>query len=304
MALSLLQMKARFQDPMRQGVVDMLRDSSRIMSRLNFISQPGLSYPYSKRSKLPGVGFRGLNESYTATVGVVNPAVERLAILGGSCKTDHVAIQTKGEAARTNEIAAKIEASAKFFDKNFLNGDMTANVKGFDGLKRRLTGTKVIKQATNGAKPTWEKAQQLQDLVEGPNNAKVLLMNQTSRRNLIADALSETNARMLVEFDTAVGSYRFNGSEIVEVFNDESESAILAFDETCGTSDVTSSLYCVRFGGAVDERYVQGLSGLREDFQHRGPIVFGTYVEDVVESVMGIGLFSGHCAARLQGVLA
>jgi len=304
MALSLIHLKARFQDPLRQGIVDLLWQSSRVMRRLNFIVQPGLTYPYQQRAKLPGIAFRGLNEDYTPGAGVVNPAIERLAVLGGSIKTDHIAIDTKGDGARTNEIAAKMEAAGKFFDKAFFNGDMTADVKGFDGLKRRLTGAKLINMGTNGAVVTWEKVQALQDLVEGPNSEKVLFMNQTNRRNLINDTLTEVNAKMLVEFNAANGNYRFNGSEIEEVFYDETESPILDFNETKGSSNVTSSIYCVRFGGAVDERGVQGISGLSENIKHRGPILHGTYMEDVVEMAAGIGLFSGHAAARLQGVKA
>lgn len=304
MALSLLQLKARFQDPMRQGIVDLLWQSSRVMRHLNFIRQPGLTYPYSQRSALPGVAFRGLNEDYTPSAGVVNPAVERLAVMGGSIKTDHIAIDTKGDAARTNEIAAKMEAAAKFFDKNFFNGDMTQDVKGFDGLKRRIKGNQLIKQATNGAVVTTDKVVQLQDLVEGPNSEKILFMNQTNRRNLINAALNNINAKMLVEFDASRGVYRFNGSLIEEVFYDEAEQPILDFNETTGSSSNCSSIYCVRFGGQVDERGVQGISGLREDITHRGPIMHGTYVEDVVEMAAGIGLFSGHCAARLEGTKA
>lgn len=306
MALSLLQLKARFQDPLRQGIVDLLWESSRVMRRLNFIQQPGLSYPYQQRSKLPGIAFRGLNEDYTPGAGVVNPAIERLAILGGSIKTDHIAIDTKGDGARTNEIAAKMEAAGKFFDKNFFNGDMTQNVKGFDGLKRRLTGTKLVTQATNGGVVTAKKVIQLQDLVEGPNAEKVLFMNQTNRRNLV-DAITSstsTGVQRLLEFNAANGNYRFNGSEIEEVFFDETETAILDFNETTGSSNATSSIYCVKFGGAVDERGVQGLSGLREDIKHRGPIIHGTFIEDVVEMASGIGIFSGHAAARLEGTLA
>jgi len=304
MALTLLQMKTQFPDPMRQGVVDMLRESSRVMSRLNFITQQGLTYPYNKKTKLPGVAFRGMNESYSSTAGVIAPAVERLAILGGKIKTDHVAIATKGDTARQMEIAGQMEAAGKFFDKQFFNGDTTVNVKGFDGLKARLANTQLVTQAGNGAKPTWEKAIEAQDAVEGPNAEKVLFMNQTTRRNLINDALSEQNARMLVEFDAANGTYRFNGSEIDEVYNDENEDPILAFNETQGSANNCSSLYCVRFGGAVDERHVQGISGMSENITHRGPITYGEYVEDVVEMIGGIGLFSGYCAARLQGLKA
>lgn len=304
MALTLIQMQAQYPDPLRQGVVDMLRESSRVMDRLHFISHPGLDYRYNKRSALPGVAFRGLNEDYTATAGVVSPAVESLAILGGKIKTDHVAISLKGDQARSNEIAAQMEAAGKFFDKQFFNGDTSTSVKGFDGLKARLTGDQLVTQATNGATPTWEKVIELQDQVEGPNSEKTLFMNQTTRRNLVNDILAETKDSVKAMLEMRSGVYYFNGSEIVEVFYDETETAILAFDETCGSSSVCSSMYCVRFGGAVDERYVQGIAGMNANIEHRGPIEYGTYVEDVIEMVGGVGIFSGYGAARLQGLKA
>src|SRR4051812_11398678 len=122
MALTLMQMKALFQDPMRQGIVDLLWQSSRVMQYLNFIPHTGLAYPYRQRGALPGVAFRGLNTTFTPTAGIVNPAVETLSILGGKIRTDSIAITLKGPAARTNEIAAQVESAAKFFDKTFFNG--------------------------------------------------------------------------------------------------------------------------------------------------------------------------------------
>lgn len=311
MALTLMEMKALFPDPMRKGVVDMLYKSSRVMSHLNFIQQPGLTYPYAQNKALPGVGFRSLNAQFTATAGVTNPAVERLAILGGKIRTDGVQIALKGDGARSNQITRQVQAAGKFFDKIFFNGDTAVNTNGFDGLKKRLSGAQLITQATNGAVPSWEKFIALQDAVAGPNALKHLFMNQATRTNLLFDCLAGLPESRLITSNPSsdpamgMGTYYFNGSEICEVWYDETETAILPFTEVQGTSGAAcSSAYCVKFGSSLDEEDVQGLSGLPGDIVASGPINFGEYLEDLIQMVGGIGLFSGYCAARLQGIKA
>ena len=303
MALTLIQMKAQFQDPMRQGIVDLLWQSSRVMQFVNFIEYRGLAYPYAQRSKLPGVAFRSLNTTFTPTAGVTNPAVETLSILGGKIRTDAVQIALKGPRARTNEIAAQMEAAAKFFDKNFFVGDSQKDPKAFMGLRKRLSGTQLLTNATNGATIDTDKVIELLDAVEGDNGQKVLFMNRTNRRNLSADVGSSAGGRNVMDVGRQL--VQFEGARIVEVFKDEAEAEILPFDETVGSSGATcSSVYCVNFGGQIDERGVQGIVGLPDRIQASGPYDYGEFQEDVVQMVAGIGLFGGFVAARLQGCKA
>jgi hypothetical protein len=301
MAMSLLEMKAQIQDPMRQGIVDMLWQSSRVMQLLNFIPYNGLSYPYAQRTKLAGVDFRSLNTSFARTMGVTNPAVESLSILGGAARTDTI-ISTQKPNTRQNEIAGMMEASGKFFDKNFFNGNPGTNPKAFYGLKARLANNQLLTNATNGSPVSYKNVITLQDAVNSDNSEKVLLMNRTNRRLLTADV--ETHALGLQKVVVGQQLTEFNGSKIVEVFKDETETDILQFNETCGGSNACSSIYCVKFGGQVDERDVQGIMGLPQFVTHTGPFEYGEYLEDVIQSVAGIGIFGGYSAARLQGCTA
>ena len=317
MALTLLQMKAQFQDPMRQGVVDMLWQSSRVMQYVNFIENTGLSYAYARRTKLPGVGFRTLNSVFNPTAGIINPAVESLAILGGKIQTDTVQIALKGPRARTNEIAAQVEAAAKFFDKMFFLGDPTAdpgananaNIGSFYGLRARISGTQLkdasaggVGGADGGAVVTTTMVNQLLDAVEGDNGSKVLFMNRTNRRNLSASKVGLATGSQVTDIGQQLTEY--NGAKIVEVFKDEQEQEILDFNELYGGNAATSSLYCVKFGGSIDERGVQGITGLPEKIQSAGPFNFGEYVLDVTQMVAGIGVFGGYVVARLRGLKA
>jgi hypothetical protein len=60
---------------------------------------PGNAYAYNREGTLPGVAFRGVNESYTESTGIVNPLVEALRIGGGDLDVDIAILKTQGEAS-------------------------------------------------------------------------------------------------------------------------------------------------------------------------------------------------------------
>jgi hypothetical protein len=315
MALTLLEMQTEFPDPFRQWVVSLLREASQIMPLLNFIPWSGFSYPYPTKSKLPGIGFRSLNSQFSETQSILNPAVETLSIFGGRVKTDTVMDVVK-PGGRPGNIQDQVEAAAKFWDKNFINGDPAVTDNAFLGLKPRIGGNQLITPtaSANGSPVTMDDVIRLQDQVEGPNNTKLLLMNQTARRLLSHDVGKNAGGKRIFEdggmqeAGAQVGIpgspwQLFNGSRVTEVWYDEAEAPILPFTEVCGSSGATcSSIYCIRPGNNVDERYVQGISGLPGHFMKVGPINFGEYLLDVIQGLFGIGIFSGYGAARLQGI--
>jgi hypothetical protein len=299
MAISLKQYAATQQDPLRSGIVDMLWSSSRLMPLLNFIPWQGLSYPYSKRTKRPGVATRGLNSDFTLAPGNYAPDIETLAILGGKVRTDTILAEMKPN-LRENEIAGTVEAAGLMFDRLMIKGDpsKTGAVNEFYGLYPRISGTQLLTQATNGSGPTNEKVSELLDAVAGPNSQKVLLMNRSTRRNLSSNVKAKAGGKGV--FDVGMQLANFDGANIVSVEKDEAEAEIMAFDETCGSSNECSSVLCIRLGGSVDEKDVQGILGKNIQVTPTGN--FGTYIEDVIQMVGGIGVFGAYSAARLQGV--
>jgi hypothetical protein len=305
MALKLIELKNLMPDPIRQGIVDVMwRNSPDLFQLMPFIQHTDLVYRYTEDARLPGVAYRALNADFAATAeGVTNPKVESLSILGGDMTTDSILIAQKGAAARANRIAKKMKSATRRFVRDFFLGDPTVTGHGTEimGLKKRIGSSLIVTNATNGAAPSWKKFVELQDLVEGTNAEKQLMMNRQTRRKLSEDVAA--NAGGMGVFDVGKQLTQFNGSQIVEVGKDEAEAEILAFDETCGTSSVTASAYCVRFGSDTDEEYVQGILGLPERIQHIDVGYTGATYKDVIQMACGIGLFSGYCAARLKGIL-
>ena len=80
--LTLLEASKLIQDPLRSGIIEIFPRTSAVLERLPFYSINGNSYKYNQESVLPSIGFRSLNESYTADVGVLNPVTESLVIPG------------------------------------------------------------------------------------------------------------------------------------------------------------------------------------------------------------------------------
>jgi hypothetical protein len=275
------------------------------MPLVKFIPASDLTYAWTQESALPGVGGRGLNDDFDFDDGPPDtPKLTGLAILGGKIKTDIALIETKGDAARTKRIARKTRAMSRYFDRCFLKGDAKKNPKKeFDGMYRRIPAAKVITNVVNGGAVDHKKVVELLDMVEGPNTEKTLFMNRTTRRNLSVDVGLRAGGRGVM--DVTKQLTEFEGAKIVEVFKDEAEQDILPFTEVTGTSGATcTSITCVRFGSDLPEDGVQAINALGETIRHRGPIDFGSYHADFIHMITNVELFSGNCAARLEGIKA
>lgn len=304
-ALSMLELRKDMNNKMSIAAATLLWQWSGLMPLVKFLPSNSLAYPWLQEAGLPQVGGRGLNEDFADQQEGApdSPKLTGLAILGGKIKTDVINVEQKGDVARTRRIQKKIQAMSRAFDRIMLKGNAKTNPKKeFDGLYQRIPNAKVITNATNGAPADHKKVIELLDAVEGDNGQKVLIMNRTTRRNLSIDVGLRAGGRNVM--DVGQQLKEFEGAKIVEVFNDETETAILPFDETCGNTSANTSITCVRFGGEMIEDGVQAISGLSGTINHRGPIDFGSYMADWIHFVTSIEIFSANSVARLKGVTA
>ena len=101
MALTLLEAsKQNDGDVKRAAVIEMFAANSDLLRVMPFEDIPGGSYSYNQEGKLPGVAFRGFNEAYSESVGILNPQVEVLKIAGGDLDVDKALIKTRGDDQR------------------------------------------------------------------------------------------------------------------------------------------------------------------------------------------------------------
>lgn len=239
------------EDQKKRAVVEMFAAESDIMRAIGFRTISGNAYKYNVEAELPGVAFRGLNESFTPNTGVINPQVESLFTAGGELDVDTAIVRQLGAARRSQDEQMKVKALAASFTDKFLKGDNTSDKKEFDGLQTRLTGSQYINNASGsgGAAPSLAKLDELIDSVNGPTH---LIMNRTLKRRLIAAARTTTITGFVLTNDKdEMGKpvMRYNDLPILTGYEPDSHTGILPFTEAHaggGTSNGTS-IYCVSF---------------------------------------------------------
>ena len=301
--LTLLEAAKLTQDPLARGVIEIFPKESPVLERLPFFTVNGMAYKYNQEKTLPGIAFRGLNENYTESTGIVNPMVEQLFIAGGLSKVDRALVKTQGN---TNDLRAihdamKAKALSLTFTSKFFNGDNASNPKEFDGLKNRLTGDQVLDMgdSSGGDTLTLAKLDELIDqVIGGPD---VLYMNKTLRRkvNALMRAASQATETVSDSFGRQLTSYA--GVPIAVVEEDKDGNAILGFTEENpgGGTAASSSVYAVRFGAA---EFVSGLQAGNIDVKDLGLIPGTVYYGTDVEWIAGLGVFHPKAAARLRGI--
>jgi hypothetical protein len=304
MAVSLLEYQNQASTPMMQGIVQVVTNESVFMRRLNFVEITEFTYRYNRQQTLGGIAFRNFNQTYTADTGVVNPETESLRIFGGSVATDRqLAKGPTGTRVRSNNIASKMKKAALFFDKYVIDGDTASSSAQFDGLNVRLTGNQVISAGTNGAALTLAMLDQAIDRVVGGESNKIIVCNKAVRRKITTLVVAAAGGAAVLDVGSQKTSY--NGVPIEVLDEDGDENAILGFDETQGNSSVATSLYVLRLGSSTDGEYLQGIvrntgAGMVEHVDYGEQL--GVY-NDLVEGVMGIGVFHPRSGCRIKGIL-
>ena len=151
--LTLLEAAKLVQDPLKRGVISIFPQVSPVLERLPFFEVNGQAYKYNIEETLPGIAFRGINETYVESTGIVNPQVEALYIMGGISKVDRALVKTQGNINNLRSVydGMKAKSAALTYTDKFFNGSNATDPNTFDGLKTRLTGSQVIDMgATDG----------------------------------------------------------------------------------------------------------------------------------------------------------
>lgn len=151
-AINLVEYSKTLQEgTVERAVVELYAQSSDLLAAIPFKTTGG-AYQYNLESTLPGIAYRGLNESYTPDTSVENPQVEQVFIAGGEADVDNFLLALD-PSRRAREESRKIKSMARAVTNAFLSGDNSTNPKSPDGLQRRLTGRSVIanSNASGGA---------------------------------------------------------------------------------------------------------------------------------------------------------
>lgn len=288
-------------DLKRQAIIEMFAGSSDLMAALPLMDIPGNSYTYSQEAKLPSVGFRGYNDVYTSSVGVVNPQTETLRIIGGELDVDTALVKTHGIGVRTSQEAMQVKTLGQTVTAAFINGDARDGVS-FDGLRRRVVGYQLL--AANADTPNANSPLSLAtldeaiDRVESPTH---LVMSKRMRA-MLSRAARDRDVGGDLNFDKNDFGRRvafYNDLPILETEDDQNGNMILDFNEAGPAGGTTSqSIYVVSMGDGK----IVGLQNGTMDVRDLGEIDAKPCYRTRVEWLVGMAIMHGRAATRIWGI--
>ncbi len=303
-SLSLLEAAKYGSTTLGRGVVTTLIQESPIMEMLPFTSITGNALKVTVEDTLPDPEFRDVNETYTRSTGSDTERFFGCAILGGEVFIDNYIVRVQADqiSAKARQYSKFAKAMSRTFDKSFFDGTGTSkDFKGINSLIDEGLGQKV-EAGTNGAALTLDMLDQGFDALRGQSAPDALLMNRTLRRKI--NSLARAGNFSLVDVGTDVFGRQvniYNGTPVRIIGDDKTGDAILDFDETQGSSSVTSSIYAISFG--TDEN-VYGILGLGGSFDVKdfGETEAAPGHLGRVEVYPGIVIANSFSVARLHGI--
>ncbi|AMO44089.1 major capsid protein [Roseobacter phage DSS3P8] len=286
---------------LRNTIIEHFAFTSDLLRVTPFLDVAGGAYVYNLEGSLPGVAFRGVNEAYTASAGIMNPETERLRIGGGELKVDNAVLKMHGSDVRSQHELRQVKALSLTIGAKMINGDSTADPREFDGLRTRIVGDQLLDAgSTDGGDALSVSA--LRDLIDATDNPTHLIMSK-KMRNLLSAAATDTTIGGYIAYDKDEFGRRvtmFDGLPIVVTDYDAEGKQIIDFNEVGvgGSTATASSIYCVNMG----DEGVTGLQNGTMEVRDLGEMPTQPAMLTRVEWLVGMAVLHGRAAARLRGI--
>jgi hypothetical protein len=299
MALTLVEAaKLNPGDVIKNAIIELYAGSSDILMNLPFESISGNAMKYNREGSLPGVGFRGVNEGYTASTGVLNPLTEALVIAGGDLDVDKFIVDTMGANQRSVQEAMKVRALSLAWTQKFIKGDSMNDPREFDGLQTRVAGSQIVDAgATSGGDAL--SLLKLDEAIDQTLQPTHLIMNKAMRRRLTVAARTYTIGGFITYDKDAFGRpiTKYNDLPILVVDLDNAQAPILGFTEACASGTAAgTSIYIVSMGDGM----LSGLQNGGVDVRDIGELQTAPVYRTRVEWYNGFGVFNGRAVTRLR----
>jgi hypothetical protein len=311
MAVTLAQSAVLSQNDLQRGVLETFVQESPVLDRLPLMDIEGNAYAYNQEATLPGVAFRSVNEAYVESTGTVVQATETLSILGGDADVDRFIVKTRGNLndQRAVQLGMKIKAASYKFQDHFINGDVAVDPKGFDGLKKRLTGAQVIDAATNGmgviagGHDFFDVLDAGIAAVPGVTAENGAIYVNSGIRGRIRSAGRRLGGTDIFKEDlTGKRVLTYNGIPVLDIGSTAAGAAIIGQAEVQGTANDASSIYVVKFGEDEGDQAVTGLTNGGVDVEDLGQLQEKPAYRHRLEFYCGLATFGGKAAARIRGI--
>lgn len=285
----------------RAAVISMFARESSILAAFPFEDIAGNAYSYNREGALPGVAFRGVNEAYVESVGVINPLVEALRIGGGDLDVDMAILKTQGEGVRATHEQMKVKALAAELTRVIIKGDSTSNPREFDGLQTRITGSQLIAAGATSGGDALSLAI-LDQAIDQTTNPTAIITTKAIRRLLTVAARTTTVGGFINYTKDAFGRRvtTYNDLPILVAYEDNGGTEPMGFNEANpgGGSAVGTSIYVVGLGDGLLRGIQNGVMEVRD----LGEVQTIPVKRTRVEWLVGMVIEHGRAATRIWGV--
>lgn len=300
MALTLVEASKKYNgELLRQATIEMFARQSEILAALPFETIPGGAVKYEREGALPGVAFRGVNESFTESTGVVNPIVDSVFICGGDIDVDKFLVATRGAGVRTQQSAMKIKAIADAWALKLIKGDNSSDSREFDGLQVRLTGNQLISAgSTNGGDPA--SLAKLDEAIDAVDNPTHIIMSKAMRRRMTTAARTSSVTGYIGYTQDQFGQRVMTYNDLPILTTNNGSTEALPFTEigAGGATATATSIYVVSFANGR----LNGIQNGDMEVRDLGELDTKPVLRLRAEWYAGIALYHGRAAARYYGI--
>lgn len=283
----------------QKGIIETMIDTDEMFGLLPFVKTEGLAYLYTREKTAAGGAWFDAYEELEESTSEVENVTATLKRIGGQVDMDNFIIQTKSDwyDQVAVQLGQKSKGMAKQFHNEVVNGDVSVNAKGFDGVRKLVSASQTLSMGTNGAPVDFAALDELVDAVK-LKDGKVLMMRQEVWRQIRAlnRAFGGNTAETVMVPNFGQPMKAYDGVPVI--IND-----YLPINEVQGTNVKTTSVYAMRMNE------VDGLHGI---YGGAGSVGFTLQKIGLLQNkdvtrfraiwYAGLALKANHSLARLKGV--
>lgn len=287
----------------RGTIIELFAKANSLLNAMTFETVNGSGVDYDQEAALPGVAFRGINEEYTASAGVINPMHDPLKIAGGTLDVDSALIKMFGSGVRAKHEAMKIKALSLKIARMIIKGDSQADPKEFDGLQRRLANDQLIDMSGDGGEEDALSLITLDEAIDQTEDPTHIIMNVKLRR-LMTQASRSTTTGIGAHITETIDNWgrqviMYAGLPILDAGKDNTNTDIIPVTEAAGDAGPTAtSLYVVSFS----DGHVEGIQHSAMDVKDLGLTDSGVIYRTLVEWLVGMALYHPRAATRIWNI--
>ena len=325
MAYTLADFARLAENPLKAGVIDILRESSPILDKLSFSDEGTLDIELLRTKSLPTVYSRKIGESFTESKGQVEPIVDRIINFGGYIDMDKALIKSRTKVdQKALQISMFTKAMGSFFNNAFFNGSPSSDYDSLTGIWYRLVNYLPAAQSIDAGdidistdSTTIAAAKiQLIDFLHalcdvtgrGAGGPDVLFMGRTVKLRLESmlrqSGLLGTTAD---SFGRKFATFGEGGPAIMEAgvtdpldLTSQVLTSVELSDGSALTGGACSSIFAVKFGG----EFLNGFQTYPLDVNDVGMLESGVAYRVTIDWTPGIYMVSPFSVGRLYGLVA